>query len=115
MSNPKNPRYHNGTLRRKFRAKFKAMQSPCGICKGKFGDIKYDEPSDSNHPLSFVIDEIIPVSRWKEYGYDSPQAVCDDWSNLQAAHYACNAAKSNKIINTPCQIEKKINIPDGEW
>ena len=53
-----NPRYKNGHLRRKHRARFKAMNAPCGICKGKLGPIHYDEPSDHNHPLSFVIDEI---------------------------------------------------------
>lgn len=62
----KNPRYHNGTLRRKHRARFRAMDAPCGICKGRLGAIHYDEPSDSKHPLSFVIDEIKPVSKWRQ-------------------------------------------------
>ena len=53
-----NPRYANGNYRRKCRARFKAMDAPCGICKGRLGPIHYDEPSDSKHPLSFVIDEI---------------------------------------------------------
>jgi len=92
------------------------MDAPCGICKGKLGPIHYDEPSDHLHPLSFVIDEIKPVSRWKEFGYSSPQEACHDWDNLQAAHYCCNAAKSNKIPG-----DKKITraramiIRDGEW
>ena len=60
-----NPRQTNGSLRRKHRARFKAMAAPCGICKGRLGPIHYDEPSDSAHPLSFVIDEVRPVSRWK--------------------------------------------------
>lgn len=94
------------------------MDAPCGICKGKLGPIHYDEPSDSKHPLSFVIDEIHPVSRWKEFGYDSPEAVCLDWSNLQAAHFCCNAAKSNKIM-IPGGVEKDrgrvMIISDGEW
>ena len=64
-----NPRYKNGTLRNKHRARLKAMRCPCGICKGRLGEIHYDEPSDYQHPLSFVIDEIIPVSKWKEFGY----------------------------------------------
>ena len=93
------------------------MDAPCGICKGKLGPIHYDEPSDSKHPLSFVIDEIHPVSRWKEFGYESPEAVCLDWSNLQASHYCCNAAKSNKILTGG--IEKArgrvMIISDGEW
>ena len=92
------------------------MGAPCGICHGKLGEIHYDEPSDSNHPLSFVIDEIRPVARWKEFGYDSPQAACLDWNNLQAAHYCCNAAKGAKIVS-PSQLPKgrPMIIPSGEW
>ena len=105
-----NPRYKNGNLRRKYRARLKAQGGPCGICKGRLGEIHYDEPSDWKHPLSFVVDEIIPVSRWKEYGYSSPEAVAQDYNNLQAAHWCCNQAKGNKII-----VGKKItvDIPHG--
>ena len=139
-----NPRYANGNLRRKYRARFKAMGAPCGICGGRFGPIRYDEPSDSKHPLSFVIDEIKPVSKWRQYGYDSPEACAKDWNNLQAAHYCCNAAKSNRTgegsrqpavgqglswndsINADKnngamrsggadQITKRVNLPDGNW
>lgn len=111
-----NPRYLNGNFRRKCRARFRAMGAPCGICHGKLGEIHYDEPSDSAHPLSFVIDEIKPVSRWKEFGYDSPEAACLDWDNLQAAHYCCNAAKGAKIV-PPSQLPKgrAMIIPSGEW
>ena len=114
----KNPRYSNGNLRRKHRARMKAMGCECGICRGTLGPIHYDEPSDSKHPLSFVIDEIKPISRWREFGYSSPEAAAQDWNNLQAAHYCCNAAKSNK---TSSELEKKrykapkINLRDGDW
>lgn len=94
-----NPRYANGNLRRKYRARFKAMNAPCGICGGRYGAIHYDESSDSEHPLSFVIDEIYPISRYREFGYESPQEAANDWDNLQAAHYMCNANKSNKTMN----------------
>lgn len=103
-----NPRYKNGNLRRKHRARFKAMQAPCGICRGKLGPIHYDEPSDAKHPFSFVIDEIKPVSKWRFYGYDSPAAAAQDWSNLQAAHYICNAKKGAKTM-------RKRIISDGSW
>lgn len=116
-----NPRSSNGNLRRKYRARLKAQGGPCGICKGLLGPIHYDEPSDAAHPLSFVIDEIIPISRWKQYGYDSPQAAAQDWNNIQAAHYCCNAAKSNKInysvnysVIKPKRADEIIEI-DGEW
>ena len=53
-----NPRYANGNLRRKHRERLRAMGCECGICHGRFGPIHYDEPSDAQHPLSFVVDEI---------------------------------------------------------
>lgn len=113
-----NPRCKNGALRRKHRARLRAMGEPCAICGGRLGPIHYDEPSDAKHPLSFVIDEKLPVSRWKEFGYDSPQAVAQDWNNLQPAHYICNQMKSNKV-GSEGQIKKdvlaKAFIADGEW
>ncbi len=119
-----NPRYSNGSLRRKHRARLKAMGGPCGICKGRLGPIHYDEPSDYLHPLSFVVDEIRPVSRWREFGYPSAEKAAQDWNNLQPAHYCCNAAKSNKINiiigsadTTKHDAGKKshIRVPDGDW
>lgn len=112
-----NPRYKNGNLRRKYRARFKAMQCECGICQGRLGPIHYDEPSDAKHPLSFVIDEIHPVSRWRQFGYDSPQAAAQDWNNLQAAHYICNAKKGAKLSG---EHERKLMVKnnivrDGDW
>ena len=111
-----NPRYKNGNLRRKNRARFKAMDAPCGICKGRLGPIHYDEPSDSNHPLSFVIDEIKPVSRWKQFGYDSPEAAAQDWENLQAAHYCCNQAKSDHVPEDIRVVRmNQRTTSDGQW
>ena len=111
-----NPRTINGNLRRKYRARFKAMGCECGICHGRFGAIHYDEPSDAKHPLSFVIDEIKPVSRWKEFGYGSAREAAEDWDNLQAAHYCCNAVKSNKLPNEVKRgVRSCVNLSDGEW
>ena len=108
-----NPRYANGNFRRKARERFRAMGAPCGICGGRLGPIRYDLPSSPAYPLSFVVDEIKPISRWREFGYDSPEGASRDWGNLQAAHYCCNAAKGNRtttIISSP-----KVNISDGDW
>ena len=113
-----NPRKSNGTLRRKYRGRFKAMDAPCGICRGRLGPIDYTAPSDSAHPLSFVIDEIRPVSRWREFGYDSPEAAAQDWNNLQAAHYCCNQAKSNHVPGDRRgggAFKRPPSLPDGEW
>ena len=110
-----NPRYANGHLRRKYRARFKAMGAECGICKGRFGPIHYDEPSDYKHPLSFVIDEIKPISRYREFGYSSREEAACDWNNLQAAHYCCNAAKSNKISVGSVQKIQKCSVVSRKW
>ena len=110
-----NPRYQNGTLRRKHREAFKARGDACGICRGRLGPIHYDEPSNALHPLSFVIDEINPVSLWQEFGYPSPRAAAEDPNNLQAAHYCCNAAKSNKVDFSICPKQKLRPVSDGSW
>lgn len=112
-----NPRHQNGNLRRKHRARLKAMAAPCGICKGRLGPIHYDEPSDAKHPLSFVVDEIIPISKYYLGGYPSRAAAAQDFNNLQAAHWVCNARKSN---HTQEELERKkiiqrIPVSDGDW
>mgnify|MGYP002516147157 CR=1 FL=1 len=107
-----NPRYKNGNFRRKAREKFKAQGAPCGICGGRLGAIHYDEPSDAAHPLSFVIDEVHPVSKWRQYGYNSPEECANDGNNLQAAHYCCNQAKGNK---TGFAKIATTNAISGEW
>lgn len=136
-----NPRYANGNLRRKMRRRFIAMGLPCAIC-GR--PIHYDEPSDSKHPLSFVIDEIRPVSRWGEFLYPSPFAAALDPDNVQPAHWICNARKGAKTMSELRQNNNQyipedypretmprkilrgylaedqkprtvVNLPDGEW
>lgn len=125
MKSNYNPRYKNGNRRRKMRERFKAMGLPCAIC-GR--PIHYDEPSDYRHPLSFVIDEIVPISKYRAGGYDSPSDAALDWNNVQPTHYICNSRKSNKILvggygtdgvpgkNTGGNTQRTIvNIPDGNW
>ena len=114
-----NPRYANGALRRKYRARLRAMGGECGICHGRLGPIHYEEPSDAAHPLSFVIDEIHPVSKWRQFGYASPRAAAEDWGNLQPAHYFCNAQKGNKTSgfgpDSGQKLTKAPKISDGNW
>ena len=111
-----NPRYKNGALRRKHRARFKAIGAECAICHGKLGPIHYDEPSDGGHPLSFVIDEVRPVSKWKQFGYPSPEAAAQDWNNLQPAHRCCNSMKGAKLnYQFPDKPQQKSIILDGSW
>jgi len=110
-----NPRYKNGTLRRKYRARMKAQDLPCGICRGRLGPIHYDEPSDAQHPLSFVIDEIRPISRYREFGYESREQAARDPDNLQAAHWICNAKKSNHLPGERQPRVMEAVAQDGEW
>lgn len=91
------------------------MGLPCALC-GR--PIHYDEPSDPQHPLSFVIDERLPVSKWREYGYSSPEEAANDWDNLQPAHYICNQLKGNRVAPQDFDrkiIIRKLSVPDGEW
>ena len=110
-----NPRNQNGNLRRKNRARIKARGDVCYLC-GRTIDYDRTAPTD---PMSWVIDEVIPVSRWKEFGYSSPRAVAEDFNNLRAAHRLCNARKSNKTIDelkARQKARKRAYIaPDGEW
>lgn len=113
-----NPRYKNGARRRKIRARLKAQRGVCGICRGRLGPIHWDEPSDSMHPLSFVVDEIHPVSRWRQYGYSSPTEAALDWNNVQAAHYICNLQKGARdgwVSGKNVQKKEQNNILDGDW
>lgn len=110
-----NPRNANGNKRRKHRARLKALGKECGICKGRLGPIDYDAPSDSAHPLSFVIDEIKPVSRWREFGYSSAREAAEDWNNLQPAHYYCNQIKSNRVEGEVVKVKKIFPLADGKW
>ena len=114
------------------RERFKAMCLPCGIC-GR--PIHYDEPSDSKHPLSFVIDEIYPVSRYEEFGFLTPTHAATDPDNVQPVHWICNARKGARTMGElaetgTCTKNGKtaymqktdtkahrtiVNLPDGNW
>ena len=110
MGKKTNPRYANGNYRRGVRARFKAMGLPCHIC-GR--EIDYSLPYLD--PMSFVVDEIKPISKWKQFGYDSPEAVARDPDNLAPAHRICNAQKGAKVGYRPNR-KKYAAIPhNGSW
>ena len=93
-----NPRYANGARRRKIRDRWKAIGAPCGIC-GK--PIDYDlgyvtDPKTGKrrpHPMSFVVDEIVPISRYREGGFRSPSEAATTFENTRPAHWLCNARR----------------------
>ena len=51
-----NPRVSNGTRRRDLRRRVASMGLPCALCGAP---IDYSLPA--GHPLSFELDEIVPV------------------------------------------------------
>ena len=80
MSKP-NPRRANGSRRDKLRRRVAALGLPCALC-GK--PIDYSLPA--GHPMSYELDEIVPVSRG-----GSPL----DPRNVQPAHRSCNQRKGD--------------------
>ncbi len=86
----------DGTHRLQFernKKKILATQEICGIC-GKPVDKSLKYP----HPLSPVIDHIIPIAKG---GHPS------DIDNLQLAHWTCNRQKSDKLI-----MHKDVDKPE---
>ena len=90
------PRQKNGHARRKAAKRFAATDAPCALCHGARGPIRYDQPRNHMFPLSLAIDERFPVSRWSEFGYDSPESCATDFFNWQPTHWICNAQASDK-------------------
>jgi 5-methylcytosine-specific restriction protein A len=91
-----NPTQHNGKhirstrtwqrITKTIRRQAAANNTPCGIC-GK--PIRYD--LHAPNPQSFSVDHITPIANG-----GAPY----DLHNLQPAHLGCNAAKSNKNLDT---------------
>ena len=81
-----NPRYGNGSKRRAVRAWLRSRGDPCALC-GK--PIDYSLPS--GHPMSFEVDEIVPVSKG-----GSPY----ERSNVQAwlTGYATSAKATGRLL-----------------
>lgn len=90
-----NPRSANGNARRKLRMWLKSQRRPCWICQafGLDGEIDYSLPA--RHPLSFEVDELVPVSRG-----GSPL----DRANVAAAHRRCNQWRGNRSVEEVLRI-----------
>lgn len=121
----RNPRVANGAARRKIRDRWRAIGAPCAIC-GKpidYGLGYITDPATGKrrmHPMAFVVDEIVPVSRYHEGGFDSPEQAALTWSNTQPAHYACNARKGNRLQGEMQKrkmnaLHKPLPQPFDEW
>lgn len=77
----------------KNRQKILATATICGIC-GQPVDREFKYP----HPMSAVIDHIIPIDKG---GHPS------DLSNLQLAHRWCNRQKSDKLIDNKKKFQEE--------
>lgn len=100
-----NPRRSNGSKRNRIRAVLKQRGAPCHICGQP---IDYSLPAGD--PMSFEVDEIVPVSRYWEGGYKSPEECALDISNCVAAHRSCNRARSNKRLEEMTRTDK-LSLP----
>lgn len=100
MSGPN--RYANGNARRKVRAWLKAQALPCHLC-GR--TIDYSLPS--GHPMSFEVDEIVPVSKG-----GSPI----DRSNVAPAHRICNERRGNKsVLKAQPRVKDFLRSTSRDW
>ena len=82
-----NPRRANGHRRTELRRWLKAQGRPCHIC-GR--PIDYSLPP--GHPMSFEVDELVPVSKG-----GNPL----DRRNVDAAHRICNQRRGNRPDGAP--------------
>ena len=101
----RNPRRANGAARDKVRARLKAEGRGCWICRafGRPDAINYDLPA--GHPLSFEVDELLPVSKG-----GSPLA----YDNLASTHRRCNEWRGNKSVAEVMALargEKNVSFP----
>lgn len=86
MSGKPNPRRSNGSKRTKLRRRVAAMGLPCHLCGM---DIDYSLPPGD--PMSYELDEIVPVS----LGGDP-----FDPGNVAPAHRICNRRRGNRPIGS---------------
>lgn len=89
-----NPRRTNGSRRTKLRNRVRAMGLPCHIC-----GMPIDYSLPPGDPMSYELDEILPVSKG-----GSPY----DPSNVAPAHRVCNQRKGNR---TPQDASKSPRLP----
>lgn len=96
-----NPRYANGNERRKLRAWLRSQGMPCHICGQP---IDYSLPAGD--PMSFEVDEIVPVSKG-----GSPT----DRSNVAAAHRICNQRRGNRDLAAASGTAPAPVVTSRDW
>ena len=113
---PSNPRTKNGSARRRVLQLVRnraASGEPCALC-GRPIDVTlpqwFVDPKDGRRkraPWSCECDEIVPVSRYTEGGYATPEACALDPANIQPVHRICNQQAGAKRRKTK-QIRRVI-------
>ena len=68
-----------------------AQGLPCHIC-----GMPIDYSLPPRHPMSFEMDELIPISRLP---VEQRKAAACDPANVKPAHKICNQHKSNKLMH----------------
>lgn len=94
-------RYANGSRRRALVARVRALGAPCHIC-----GLPIDYSLPGGHPLSYELDELVPVSKG-----GSPI----DPANVAPSHRCCNAWRGNKSIDRVAAICAEVRARFGPW
>ena len=107
-----NPRRVNGYKRDMLRKRVAAMGLPCALC-GQPIDYTlttYIDPKDGKrkrHPLSYELDEIVPISKGGSH---------IDPDNVQPTHRICNQKRGNKMLRRKPPEPRPNGLPNsGEW
>lgn len=102
-----NPRRANSSRRNLIVRRWRMIGAPCALC-GKPIDYslgRIPDPLTGSyrwHPMSFVVDEIIPVA----LGGDPL-----DFENTQPAHRICNARKGAKLTPRGGRADPSPRVP----
>lgn len=102
----RNIRYRNGHARRSNRKRMIAEGRGCWICRafGRPDEIDYSLPP--GHPMSFELDELVPVSKYWLGGYATPEQCALDYANNDAAHRCCNQWRGNRTVGEVLALAK---------
>ena len=96
-----NPRRSNGHRRNELRRWLKVQGRPCHIC-----GLPIDYGLPPGDPMSFEVDEIIPVSLG-----GNPL----DKLNVGPAHRICNQRRGNRPVSDPRRRGMLPNATSQEW
>lgn len=103
MSSPHkpNPRRANGHRRSELRRWLRSQGLPCHIC-----GLPIDYSLPAGDPMSFEVDEIVPVSKG-----GSPL----DRSNVAPAHRICNQRRGNKPAGAEPRARDLPPVTSQRW